>query len=92
MAKLVDALDLGSSGATHQSSSLCTRTKTFSYLRVEQLNNECIQNKIPPFWRDFRYLINLPIATAVSHMRFEKPHSLSYHAVTCANFSPNTLV
>ena len=27
MAKLVDALDLGSSGATHQSSNLCTRTK-----------------------------------------------------------------
>ena len=26
MAKLVDALDLGSSGATHQSSSLCTPT------------------------------------------------------------------
>lgn len=28
MAKLVDALDLGSSGETHQSSSLCTPTKT----------------------------------------------------------------
>ena len=27
MAKLVDALDLGSSGVTHQSSNLCTRTK-----------------------------------------------------------------
>ena len=27
MAKLVDALDLGSSGATHRSSSLLTRTK-----------------------------------------------------------------
>ena len=27
MAKLVDALDLGSSGVTHQSSSLCTPTK-----------------------------------------------------------------
>ena len=27
MAKLADALDLGSSGATHQSSNLCTRTK-----------------------------------------------------------------
>ena len=27
MAKLVDALDLGSSGATHQSSNLCTPTK-----------------------------------------------------------------
>ena len=26
MAKLVDALDLGSSGETHQSSSLCTPT------------------------------------------------------------------
>ena len=33
MAKLVDALDLGSSGATHQSSSLCTRTKLFIFLR-----------------------------------------------------------
>lgn len=29
MAKLVDALDLGSSGETHQSSSLCTPTKIF---------------------------------------------------------------
>lgn len=28
MAKLVDALDLGSSGATHKSSSLFTRTKS----------------------------------------------------------------
>ena len=35
MAKLVDALDLGSSGATHRSSSLLTRTKnshTYIYL------------------------------------------------------------
>lgn len=31
MAKLVDALDLGSSGATHQSSNLCTRTKIFFF-------------------------------------------------------------
>ena len=29
MAKLVDALDLGSSGATHRSSSLLTRTRNF---------------------------------------------------------------
>ena len=28
MAKLVDALDLGSSGVTHQSSNLCTRTNS----------------------------------------------------------------
>ena len=28
VAKLVDALDLGSSGATHQSSSLCVPTKS----------------------------------------------------------------
>ena len=39
-----------------------------------------------------RFYISFPIATAVSHMRFENPHSLSYHAVTCTNFSPNTLV
>ena len=32
MAKLVDALDLGSSGETHQSSSLCTPTKFFLLL------------------------------------------------------------
>ena len=31
MAKLVDALDLGSSGATHRSSSLLTRTTLFSF-------------------------------------------------------------
>ena len=34
MAKLVDALDLGSSGATHRSSSLLTRTKKISNLRI----------------------------------------------------------
>lgn len=44
MAKLVDALDLGSSGATHQSSSLCTRTKAFSYLRVEQLSHRRLRS------------------------------------------------
>ena len=32
MAKLVDALDLGSSGATHQSSNLCTRTKNHDHV------------------------------------------------------------
>ena len=32
MAKLVDALDLGSSGATHKSSSLFTRTKNQIFL------------------------------------------------------------
>ena len=31
MAKLVDALDLGSSGATHRSSSLLTRTTLFFF-------------------------------------------------------------
>ena len=31
MAKLVDALDLGSSGETHQSSNLCTPTTNFTY-------------------------------------------------------------
>ena len=31
MAKLVDALDLGSSGATHRSSTLLTRTTNFTY-------------------------------------------------------------
>ena len=31
MAKLVDALDLGSSGATHRSSSLLTRTTIFLF-------------------------------------------------------------
>ena len=36
MAKLVDALDLGSSGATHRSSSLLTRTTLFFFLCVEQ--------------------------------------------------------
>ena len=32
MAKLVDALDLGSSGATHRSSSLLTRTRSLVVL------------------------------------------------------------
>lgn len=32
MAKLVDALDLGSSGETHQSSNLCMPTKTSVFL------------------------------------------------------------
>ena len=45
-----------------------------------------------PNGRSFYYLISFPIATAVSHMRFEKPHSLSYHAVTCTNLSPSTFV
>ena len=31
MAKLVDALDLGSSGATHRSSTLLTRTNLIMY-------------------------------------------------------------
>ena len=35
MAKLVDALDLGSSGATHKSSSLFTRTiLLYLYVRI----------------------------------------------------------
>ena len=33
-----------------------------------------------------------PIAMAVSHMRFENPHSLSYHAVTCIKWSSITRV
>ena len=35
---------------------------------------------------------SLPIATAVSTMRFEKPHSLSYHDITRTNVPSITLV
>ena len=43
MAKLVDALDLGSSGATHRSSSLLTRTTNFTYWLC-QLGKLSVQN------------------------------------------------
>jgi len=36
--------------------------------------------------------INFPIATAVSAMRFEKPHSLSYQAITRTSVPFITLV
>ena len=36
--------------------------------------------------------ISLPIATAVSAMRLEKPHSLSYHAITRTSVPFITLV
>ena len=36
--------------------------------------------------------MSLPIATAVSAMRFEKPHSLSYHESTRTNVPSETLV
>ena len=39
-----------------------------------------ISNKDDLFKRIFYN--TFPITTAVSHIRFEKPHSLSYHAVT----------
>jgi hypothetical protein len=35
---------------------------------------------------------SLPIATAVSTMRLEKPHSLSYHAMTRTSVPSMTLV
>ena len=62
MAKLVDALDLGSSGATHRSSTLLTRTNflfvlnaqllsrvffwSFSYKRKNTVKRRC------KYWRD----------------------------------------
>ena len=39
-----------------------------------------------------RFQISLPIATAVSAMRLEKPHSLSYHDITRTNVPSITLV
>ena len=39
-----------------------------------------------------RRQISLPIATAVSAMRLEKPHSLSYHDITRTNVPSITLV
>ncbi len=43
-----------------------------------------------PSTSDFQ--INLPIATAVSAMRLEKPHSLSYHDITRTSVPSITLV
>ena len=46
MAKLVDALDLGSSGETHQSSSLCMPTISDIFTRITILPyGVCEQNK-----------------------------------------------
>ena len=44
MAKLVDALDLGSSGETHQSSSLCTPSKNSIVLAlvIERWNDKIL--------------------------------------------------
>ena len=39
-----------------------------------------------------RHQISLPIATAVSAMRLEKPHSLSYQDITRTKVPPMTLV
>ena len=48
MAKLVDALDLGSSGETHQSSSLCMPTISDIFTRITILPyGVCEQNKKP---------------------------------------------
>ena len=53
----------------------------------------------PPHRRDRRHVvacqrrqISLPIATAVSTMRLEKPHSLSYHDITRTSVPSMTLV
>ena len=53
-----------------------------------------LSNEKSPFKIYFNttYLIDLPIATAVSSIRLEKPHSLSYHETIRTKFPSITFV